>query len=172
MTKFQRLIDAKLGSGIKSADFFDGMRLLSINPLGREFTWDYYRENFNSLLDTYTEYDPRLGQLLLDISRSFENEFLFYQLLEFIVSTPTGASANARFKALEIVSITNIWLEDKEEEIVQAFGDSRKSQINTLSGNSNYVPIGEKSFVEEARKKVDRYFSKEKRDILISKKNI
>lgn len=40
--------------------------------------------------------------------------------------TPTGASVNARFKALEKVSTNIEWLESKQDEIVDAFGQENK----------------------------------------------
>ena len=155
----KRFLEARVGSGLRGEDFFDGMKLLSENPLGREITWDYLRANFDKLLDTYTEYDPRLGQLLIDITKSFENEFLFYELLEFVFTTPTGASGNARFKALEIVSVNTKWLEDKEEEIVSAFGDPRQGPKIVASPTKT-------SFMSEARVRFDKLFADKKENIL------
>ena len=43
--------------------------------------WDYLRTNFNDLIEQFGEDDPRLGQLLLDITSSFENEFMFNEVL-------------------------------------------------------------------------------------------
>jgi hypothetical protein len=45
--------------------------------------------------------------------------------LRFIVFTPSGAEINSRFKALEIVSTTVVWLADKEQEIYEAFSKPR-----------------------------------------------
>ena len=57
--------------------FFDEVSLLSRNPLGRELAWDYLRINYNSILETYGEEEPRIGRILIDIVRTFENEFLY-----------------------------------------------------------------------------------------------
>ena len=50
---------------------------------------------------------------------------LKFKLLELVFFTPSGATGNARFRALEIVSTNLVWLFDKEEEIIKAFGDIR-----------------------------------------------
>ena len=105
--------------------FFDEIRLLSQNPLGRELAWDYVRENFKKIIDDYGEDDARLGQMIIDISRTFENEFLFFELLRFVFTTETGAAANARFLAIEIVSTNVVWILDKEDDIIKGFSGSR-----------------------------------------------
>ena len=64
--------------------------------------------------------------------------------------TETGSTANARFKALEIVSTTNVWLIDKEEEISEAFsgGNCRRtvSPVKTFETTSKST-----KFIEKAR---------------------
>ena len=40
--------------------------------------------------------------------------------------TPSGAGVNARFKALEKVSTNLVWLENKQDEVVDAFGKANK----------------------------------------------
>lgn len=118
---------------------------MSENPLGREIVWDYIRINFKDISDEYGEDDPRLGRMLLDVVKTFENEFLFYELLEFVFFTSTGATANARFRALEIVSTNFIWLTDKEEEIMEAFGGGRKRSFKrTICSVNNRVRLFKK----------------------------
>lgn len=119
-----RFLNGPLKSEIdymKAPDFFDIAYTLAPRPLGRELVWDLFRAGFNDLVEDYGEDDPRIGWLLLEITQSFETEFMFYELLSFVFFTSTGATANARFKALEIVSTNLIWLQDKENEIRCAF---------------------------------------------------
>jgi len=120
-----RLLKEQQASNLERVDLFDTAKLLSENPIGREIIWDYFRINYREIFE-FGEDDPRLGRMLIDISKTFENEFMFFELLEFVFFTETGATANARFRALEIVSTNNIWLMDKEKEIMDAFGDGRK----------------------------------------------
>jgi hypothetical protein len=108
-------------SEFSKLDFFNKISLLSKNTVGREIAWDYLRINYDSIIEQFGLDDPRVGQALVDISASFENEFLFYELLEWVFNIVDGATANARFKALEIASTNIVWLFDKEQEIIDAF---------------------------------------------------
>ena len=159
---------------MRNVDFFEGMRLLSENQLGREKTWDYLRSNFFQLLDTFSLYDPRIGQLVVDITKSFETEFLFFQLLIFIIDTTDyqGVSGNARFKAVELVSTNVIWLQDKEEEIIQAFGDPRRDKYNLVQ-TANHKLTSETRKIEfknKVKSELEKYFGDKKEIILKSKK--
>lgn len=159
---------------MRNVDFFEGMRLLSENQLGREKTWDYLRSNFFQLLDTYSLYDPRIGQLVVDITKSFETEFLFFQLLFFIIETTDyqGVSGNARFKAVELVSTNVIWLQDKEEEIIQAFGDPRREKYNIVQTANHKVTSETRKieFINKVKSELEKYFGDKKEIILKSKK--
>jgi hypothetical protein len=153
-------------------DFEEGIRLLSVNPLGRELMWDFVRLNYAGLLEFFGLEDPRLGQMLIDISRTFENEFIFYELIIFVFNTANGASEHARFKALEIVSTNTIWLEDKELEIEDAFTDPRYNKIDgfvrtKVDENRKPFQIRVKEFME-TKFGPDAFSNMRK---LISKKN-
>jgi len=108
-------------NGVHFMDFFDVVRLLSNNPLGREIMWDTLRINYADYLEIFGQEEPKLGQMVIDVAHSFENEFLFNELVRFIMWTPDAAAGHARFKALEMVSTNVVWLEDKEAEIEHAF---------------------------------------------------
>ena len=56
---------------------------MSQNPLGREIIWDYIRINYGELEAEFGLEDPRLGHMLIDIASTFENEFLFYEVIRF-----------------------------------------------------------------------------------------
>jgi hypothetical protein len=109
--------------------------------VGRELTWDFFRTNYNDIINDYTQDDARVGQLLLDITKTFETEFLFNELLAFVFNIGTGATANARFKAIEIVSTNVVWLADKEKEIMEAFaiGRAEAESSPSLSRFSKYL---------------------------------
>lgn len=147
------------------------MQYLTRHPVGRELAWDYYRINFAQLQEQYGEDDPRLGVLLLYITESFETEFLLYELLEFEFQTETGASANARLKALEIVATNINWLLDKEAEIAEAFSFERngspkkREQGSSPNLNPLLYPINRSSqssqeFMRRARKAVYQAFAR------------
>lgn len=147
-----RFIESRTTGNLKLIDFFDAMAILSENPLGRELTWNYFRREFSSLVQQYGLEDPDLGTLLIDITKTFEEEFLFFELLKFILQTPSGAEINSRFKALEIVSTTIVWLADKEEEIAAAFGRPRLA-----SDVSAALPPVDKAKSQEFIAKVKSY---------------
>lgn len=79
-------------------DFFKIASVLVNNPIGREIVWDYFRENYEKIVAEYGEDDPRLGWILIEIVDSFENEYLYQEMLDFLFKATTGATANARFK--------------------------------------------------------------------------
>lgn len=134
---------------MEKVDFFKIASILTQKPLGREMVWDKYRMEFNDLIEKYGQDDPRMGWILVEVSESFETEFLFYELLSFVFFTSSGATSNARFKALEIVSTNLVWLEDKEDEVRCAF-----SLVGCFSKNVNplLAPMKEPhSFAKNAR---------------------
>ena len=49
----------------------------------------------------------------------------YFKLLTFIYDTQSVANENARIKALEIVSTNVLWLDEKEEEIIESFGGGK-----------------------------------------------
>lgn len=155
-TRLPSLLYRLLNSEVKLIDFFDTIKYYSQNTIGREIVWLTYRRDFIKLLGQYGLEDPDLGQALLDITKTFDSEFLFNELLKFIVYTPAGAELDARFKALEIVSTNIVWLLDKEDEIIQAFGRPR--------GNVNQLEKDDKTrsteFKKRAKNQIEEYILK------------
>ena len=78
MLSLNRLIESV--ERINSLDIFDGLKYISKQPVGREIAWGFLRSNYKNLVNKYGKDDPRLGQLVLDISSSFEDEFMFIQV--------------------------------------------------------------------------------------------
>lgn len=112
-------------NGLKEIDFFEAMADLGRNPLGREIAWDYMRMNYPALEKQFGEDDPRLGQMLIDVTSTFENEFLYEELLRHIAFTSSGSGQFARLKVIETVSTNLVWLLDNEREIEHAFSGER-----------------------------------------------
>lgn len=65
---------------MKNIDFLLAVYFFSENPLGRELMWTFYRANFNKLVEEFTLDTPALGIILLEISRTFEDEFLYHEV--------------------------------------------------------------------------------------------
>lgn len=97
---------------------FESIRLLSSQPLGRSLSWNYFRDNFEKL-EYEMKDDMRLGTMLEDISRTFESEFLFHELLTFIFAH--SLPVTSRYVTTEHSSINILWLFNRESEIAAAF---------------------------------------------------
>jgi len=162
-----RFIESQQQGALKKVDFFDVIRLFGQNANGREIAWNYIRLFYNELYVEYGEDDYRLGQMVLDVSASFDTEFLFFELLSFVYYTPPGSSINARLKALEIASTNYLWMEDKENEIIAAFQDDRsktQSKLELLNELNKYKNNASKEeFLNKANQKINenpQFFSK------------
>lgn len=75
-----RFLNSVINDEFRLIDFFDAIRLLSKNPLGRELCWDYIRENYVEIITTFGFENPSLGQMLLDVVATFEDEFYFFEV--------------------------------------------------------------------------------------------
>ena len=114
-------------------DIFERIGHVSKNIYGRYLTWTYYRTNYETLVNEFGLDEPRLGQALIDITYTFESDEMLFQLTDFIEKTVSGATKNARIKALERVTANLIWLELKESEIFEAFHlGNRTTRTNFL----------------------------------------
>lgn len=71
---------SKSVDNIESYEIFDLFKHMSQKPVGREIAWDFLRFNYSDLINEYGEDDPRIGNLILDIAQSFENEFMFSEV--------------------------------------------------------------------------------------------
>lgn len=65
---------------MNNLDIFTAIEQLAQHPLGRETAWDWIRINDDQIRARYGKDDPRIGKMLLDISRTFENEFLYAEV--------------------------------------------------------------------------------------------
>jgi hypothetical protein len=80
-----RFLESRKNGGIDKSDFFEAIRLLSKNTLGRDLIWNYIRANYAEIIITYGLDDTRLGQMLLDITSTFADEFLYEQVYDYFL---------------------------------------------------------------------------------------
>jgi hypothetical protein len=73
-------LDVVLRDNLKLIDFFDALKFLARNTVGREIAWDYYRNKYQEIDGVFGFENQAVGQLLIDISSTFENEFLFFEV--------------------------------------------------------------------------------------------
>ncbi|CAF0951445.1 unnamed protein product [Rotaria sordida] len=108
-------------------DLLSVLTLLAKNPAGRELVWYYYRANWFQLQSTYGRTNQRLGQLLIDITATFEDEFHEIALTEFLASTPgVDSNVDARFWALERTNMNYWWIVDNSADMAQSFNIDEK----------------------------------------------
>lgn len=65
----------------KREDFYDVIRFLGKNPIGREIAWDFYRSEFSELNLIFGYENVNIGKMLLYISSTFSDEFMFYEVI-------------------------------------------------------------------------------------------
>ncbi|CAF1347913.1 unnamed protein product [Adineta steineri] len=103
-------------------DLLQVLTLLAKNPVGRELVWLYYRKHWAELQTTYGRTNQRLGQLLMDITATFEDEFHEVELIDFLASTPgVNTNVDARFWALERANMNFWWIVDGSKDMAESF---------------------------------------------------
>ncbi|CAF3461054.1 unnamed protein product [Rotaria sp. Silwood1] len=111
----------------RDVDLLSVLTLLAKNPIGRELVWYYYRENWAKLQANYGRTNQRLGQLLIDITATFEDEFHEIELIEFLASTPgVDSNVDARFWALERANMNYWWIVDNSKDMAESFNIDEK----------------------------------------------
>ena len=70
-------------------------------------------------------------------------------------TTETGAAANARFNALELASTNVQWLNDKEDDIIKAFGGGRQ-----ITAQSEAEKMHIKNSMHKARQSFEELLAK------------
>ena len=103
--------------------------------------------------------------MLLCLFKFYFQKFCLFQLLEFVFYTETGATANARFKAIEIASTNLFWLVEKENDLVNSFG---------TGGLIKKAPVSSKvqSTAESLRIKLNEMYSEFQTGDLSDKKKV
>lgn len=65
----------------KREDFFDVVRFLGKNPIGREIAWDFYRAEFTEINTIFGYENINIGKMLLYISSTFSDEYMFFEVI-------------------------------------------------------------------------------------------
>ncbi|CAF1531968.1 unnamed protein product [Adineta steineri] len=75
--RLNRLLNEGLIGGsntIKLQDYFTMMGYMSRHAVGREIVWNFYKNNYSDLINTFTLQNSRFASAILSITRSFEKE--------------------------------------------------------------------------------------------------
>ncbi|CAF0756114.1 unnamed protein product [Adineta steineri] len=78
---------------IDTQEFFDLIISMSQNPIGRDIVWNFYRHNYRTLLQRYGETNRLFNQLIVNIVQSFENEYYYFQMVNFINQYPSASKS-------------------------------------------------------------------------------
>ncbi|UJR37821.1 hypothetical protein I4U23_030511 [Adineta vaga] len=108
-------LDANL---IETQEFFDLIITISQNPNGRDIIWNFYRHNYRDLLATYGESNRLFNQLITNIVQSFENEYYYMEMMNFINEFPSLSKSQQLAK--DQILINFIWLLDGMAEGLDA----------------------------------------------------
>ncbi len=67
---------------LKRVDYLHVVNFFAENPLGRELIWNFYCSKYKLLVnDELSLESPALGDMLLLITRTFEDELLFDEVI-------------------------------------------------------------------------------------------
>ena len=75
-------------------DFFDEMKMIASQPVGREIVWDLFRIQYKDILNTFGTSDPRAGELLVYISSTFESDIMLNEVNPALFCRMYAASFN------------------------------------------------------------------------------
>ncbi|CAF1062451.1 unnamed protein product [Adineta ricciae] len=95
---------------IETQEFFDLIITISQNPVGRDIVWNFYRHNYRDLLATYGETNRLFNQLITNIVQTFENEYYYFQMQNFVSEFPS--SSQYQKLASDQIIINFLWLLD------------------------------------------------------------
>lgn len=95
---------------IETQEFLDIFATISANSAGRDVAWNFYRQNYPKLLEMFGTNNRIFNQLINSIAQSFENEFYFEQMQEFILKYRSPSPTQKQ--ALDQILINFQWLGD------------------------------------------------------------
>ncbi|CAF3616264.1 unnamed protein product [Adineta steineri] len=122
--RLNRLLEDGLKGGsntIKRQDFFAMIAYMSRNPTGRAVAWNFYKNNFQKLVDIYTLENRRLGTVISSMARSFEKESYLDEMNQLFSLYPNaGAGASSRKQAIDQVNMNIEWIKSREQNLIHA----------------------------------------------------
>ncbi|XP_049950895.1 glutamyl aminopeptidase-like isoform X1 [Schistocerca serialis cubense] len=103
---------------IRSQDFFTVIGYISGNPVGSQIIWDFYRNEWEYLVERFTLNNRYLGQLIRTITKYFSSQEKLDEMKAFFEKYPeAGAGTAARSQALETVEGNIQWLSSYHDTI-------------------------------------------------------
>ncbi|UJR17738.1 hypothetical protein I4U23_004636 [Adineta vaga] len=122
--RLNRLLNEGLTDGsntIRRQDYFTMMGYMSRHGIGREIVWNFYKNNYANLINTFTLQNYRFGSAILSITRSFEKESYLDEMNELFTKYPNaGVGQIARQQAIDQVKMNIHWIETREQNLQNA----------------------------------------------------
>lgn len=109
---------AKDESIIRSQDYFTVLSYISMNPKGEQLVWDFYRNQYQYLVDRFTLNDRYFGRFIVRVTGKFDTEARLKEVKDFFELHPdAGAGTAARNQALEGVENRIKWLATHKKDV-------------------------------------------------------
>ncbi|CAF0829161.1 unnamed protein product [Adineta steineri] len=122
--RLNRLLNEGLIGGsntIKVQDYFTMMGYMSRHAVGREIVWNFYKNNYSYLINTFTLQNSRFASVILSITRSFEKESYLDEMNELFTKYPNaGVGESARQQAIDQVKMNIHWVQTREQNLQNA----------------------------------------------------
>ncbi|CAF0728802.1 unnamed protein product [Adineta steineri] len=122
--RLNRLLNEGLIGGsntIKVQDYFTMMGYMSRHAVGREIVWNFYKNNYSDLINTFTLQNSRFASAILSITRSFEKESYLDEMNELFIKYPNaGVGESARQQAIDQVKMNIHWVKTREQNLQNA----------------------------------------------------
>ncbi|CAM4813065.1 unnamed protein product [Rotaria magnacalcarata] len=95
---------------IEGQEYFDIIIAISQNPNGRDLAWNFYRHNYMMLLDRFGTSNRLFNQLITNIAQSFENEYYYFEMINFVNQYPS--SSHYQQLAIDQILVNFEWFID------------------------------------------------------------
>ncbi|XP_017874509.1 PREDICTED: glutamyl aminopeptidase [Drosophila arizonae] len=110
---------------VRSQDYFTAVENIANNPVGMPIVWDYYRENWPTLVARFGLNNRSFGRLIARITSKFASEQKLQEVESFFVKYPeSGAGASSRQEAIETIKYNINWLKANRNDIASWLGGS------------------------------------------------
>lgn len=143
--KLKKLVDKSLESGfIRRQDFFTFLAYMSSNPLGIDLAWDFFRENYKTIEQSFGLDDSNIGRAVYRFAFYFSTEARLKEVRQLYEKYPeAGASQLYRQQAIELIEANIAWSKKHYNTVIETFTNSCIAQLcpwNIYRLNPNVVP--------------------------------
>ena len=111
----------------RGQDYFTLLHFISMNRVGESIVWDFYRNEWDYLVERFTLNDRIFGRFVTTVTGRFCTERRLQEMNHFFAAHPdAGAGANYRKIALETVESNILFIKSKLPEIKHWLKEQQK----------------------------------------------